>query len=456
MARGRKRTRSRKKPTVRSNRAYIRKVDLRDRPPLKALLEATGRPIPLDFVDTLLLHKTTVAGIGTPWDEAAYAAPKTLSNTDDEGATLGATVNSRRDTQGQTHGGATHNNDVAYGYLECYRPLLYENKAYLAAMCQTKAYLPGGRKARVLPSCVVSGKFTITLHEGVNQPTLWTDHVRLVNHGSTFGSGGDAQPNGTTNYGQMSFTTPQFVRVLLVKVTDMGKGLGKGKETAVLGFQNGNNPNFRNDEAAGVGTGKASTCDMHLLAPSIGEIFDDVEIDPHGNYLGEGVPANYHTNPDLIGYKFTKNSPAQGTPYIGEPDLGSQDGDPVVEWFDPLRGSSRRRKFHVMKDKIIAFSAGGTQNTRVNQPGAKIHEMKYSYMIKNQRFQMDFNENPLSTTNTIRSRENMKDRYIWYFMPSCSPYLNGLSIIGDPGSGHHAFSVDRENEKVHWTEKCDH
>lgn len=119
-----------------------------------------------------------------------------------------------------------------------------------------------------------------------------------------------------------------------------------------------------------------------------------------------------------------------------------------------MRGSKRTRKFHVMQDTTIKFKAKGSQATKVNVAGAKTHFMKYSYMVKNQRCQMETIDD-IYDTPVWRSREQLKDRYVWYFIPSMSPFQNGTTVTGI-GSGHHAFYVTRGEEKVSWTEKDDY
>lgn len=279
--------------------------------------------------------------------------------------------------------------------------------------------------------------------EGTNNPVDWINNIKMIPNSDAAGS---------TQYGNVGYRTPQFVRILLVKVTDMGDGLGTGKSSAGARIQMADAlANYRENAIAGSGS-VIDLGDRHLLAPSLGEIFDNVLVDPHGNYQDDPTDASLRSiqcwNPDMIGWKYTTNSPADGIPIAAQSDLS----DP--EAWDPLRSTKRSRKFHVLKDKTIAFQASGSLASDVNQQGAKRHLFKYSYMIKNQRCQMETIDD-IYDTPVWRAREFLKDRYIWYFIPSISPFQNG-SILDNNGTGMHAFYVTRGEEKVSWTEKDDY
>lgn len=449
------RKRRSKTPTVRSNHAYIRKVDLRDRPPLKSYKESVSAEVVLNFKDTLLLQKTINSapplGIGPVYKGSPFAQVKAISNTDRNGVVLANSSNTSLKTDQVEFRADNLVDEDNAGMLECYRPLLYENASYLNAMCAVTTGIRGTRKSRQIPTCLVSGSFKITMVEGDNVATDWTSNVRI-------------HAGSAVQYGTHGFNTVQYVRVLLVKVTDMGTGLDTGPGDIDEVLQNAIPlSNYRKSTTTTTPgtTGGVPTlgtvqnlCDKHLLAPSLGDLFDNVQIDPHGDYAAitsvlEKPRSMY--NPDMATWKYRSNDPADGVP-ITDPFSAGSETNP--EMWDPLRGTKRTRKFHVLKDQVIAFKASGSQSTKVNQLGAKHHYMKYSYMIKNQLCQMETG-NLIYDNDSYRTRENLKDRYIWYFIPSISPYIDGYHSTG-VGSGHHAFYVTRGEEKVTWTEKDDY
>ncbi len=429
-----------RRPTLRGLQKYIRKVDLRDRPPIKAVLDAAESIlVPLNFIDTILLHKHS--GLNTDGILATpivvdNAQTKTLVNETHDGEALpvineNGVVNS-----------ILQNNPQAISILECWRPLLYEPKAYLKAMTDDFINTQGARKNRQVATCIVSGSFRIRLIEGINNPDWWAGGIKMIEH--------SGDPRGEVNYGKDGFASMQYVRCILVKVTDMGSGYGLTLPSKGTTLQDSSNPNFRYDDAAGVGQGAADTLNSHLLAPSLGDIFDNVGKDPDNEYAVTDVdPQEDFVNEDMIHWKYKKNMPANATPKHGE-----NPSEASTAFTDPLRGSFRNRKFHVVIDKKIAFLPRGSQSERVNQDGARQHDFRWSVKIKNLRCQAD---NQYGNNDSVnRTREQLSIRLIWYFIPSISNFRNGVPGAGQViGSGHHALTVSRGPEKCFWTEKDD-
>lgn len=441
MGRGRRKTR--RKPTLRGLQKYIRKVDLRDRPHLKAVLEpAESHLTPLHFTTTLLVHKYATANTGGILTARLVggdnAQDKTLSPTDDAGVQIDSNNNTvAKSILHENIGGAG-----AVSVLECWRPLIYEPHTYLNSLCNSDVGAQGSRRGRELPTVVLSGSFRIRMVEGINSASHWANALRMVEHTAI----GD-ELNGETNYGHDGFAAAQYVRVLGIVVTDMGKGYGLGQDTGTTTLQDSSNPNFRYDDAAGVGSGAADTMDSHLLAPSLGDLFDNVGRDPENNYQHATDYDHDYTNEDMITWKYKSND-KYTTPEHGETTSTSN-----KQWVDPLRGSRRRRKFHVFLDKKIQFKARGSLSTRVNQEGGQQYDMKWGLKLKNVRCQQDV-VNPTVTSTIQRSREQLSKRVFFYFLPSISNCRNGVTrTTGLPSTGHHAFTVARGPEKCFWTEK---
>lgn len=288
---------------------------------------------------------------------------KTLVNTNDEGLPLKPLPDDENNnTVAQSE--LEDNLDEPITLLECWRPLIYEPNVFLNSMCNSNTRAMGTRGNRQVTSLLLSGSFRIRMIEGINSPPHWANHIQMVDHGGM-------EENGEIQYGRDGFASPQFVRCVCIVVHDMGKGYGKGQTTPDDSIQVPINPNYRVDDAAGVGGGAADTMNSHLLAPALGDIFDDVGLDPENNY-NHVLNANIdYNNEDMIRWKYKKNSAATATP-----ELGQATNLQTVEFADPLRGSIRRRKFHVAIDKTIQFQARGSQSVRVNQEGGRQHDFK--------------------------------------------------------------------------------
>ena len=421
----------RKRPTLRGLQKYIRKVDVRDRPPIKAVLQPARTTVELNFGETLLLHKWKAEEAPVAPLVLAHAQYKYTTNTDENRVNTDV---GNLNVNAVTMLGSQQTGRVIT-LLECFRPLLYEPTAYIDAMCEDEIQMQGTRQNRQIRDLIIAGEFTIRLIEGENDPAKWYGGLQL-----------DAMGNHKT-YGKDGFGSEQFVRAMLLKVTDMGQGYGAGKEQQVDTIQLSGNPNYRNDDSTGQQIGTASNADAHLLAPALGEIFQGVQIDQFNDYKGPESLAMYR-NENLLEWKYTSNKDG-ATPYSGTYTR--------QELFDPLRGAKQRRKFHVLIDKKIRFIPRGTTSDSMNQQGARQHTFKWSTKLRGLRCQMHHETayQPAAVPPLYnRTREQLSTRLIWYFMPSISPALNG-KIDEDETSAHHAFSVSRGEEKCFWTEKED-
>ncbi len=396
--------------------------------------------VPLDFTDTILLHKHSAANTGgvlTVPISGAFNQDKTLINTTDDGTALEVT-NKNSVAQSVL---VTNLVQGAVTILECWRPLIYEPISMLQSMCNNTTTNQGSRHNRQVQSLIVAGSFRIRMIEGVNIASHWAHQIKMVEQ-----EGPD--DDGEINYGKDGFASPQFVRAICIVVTDMGQGYGQGKGSRTISLQDASNPNFREDDAAGVGAGAADTLNSHLLAPSLGDIFDDVGRDPEGNYSHVIQTFNDYNNEDMIRWKYKQNKATHATPEFGGTLVTSD-----AAFVDPLRGSFRRRKFHVVHDKKIQFQARGSQSGKFNQEGGRQHEFRWSIKLKNLRMQQDATN---TFANQSRVREQMSKRVFWYFIPSISNMTNGTSHVdSDITRGHHGFTVLRGPEKAFWTEKDD-
>lgn len=416
-------------------------------------MDPAAAPVLLTFADTTLLHKSSGQTGVSPYLGTGYASEKTLPNHGDDGTSSGIGILNNFETTQDIVAGS-----VARTYLECWRPLIYEPLVMLKSLCSTLQNVVGNRSGRQLPTCLMSGKFKIRMQEGINQPSLWVGTSQLMNNTVV-----PAAPNGQVQYAEDGFAAPQYVRAICIVVRDMGLGLGLAN-TSNATLQQATNPNYRNDDANGEGIGTADTCKMNLLAPALGDIFDGVQFDNDSDYYSidptMSTDAQY-SNEEMIHWKYKMKSNTKSTPEEG---LGN-DEDTYLTFFDPLRGSSRKRNFHVVIDKKFAFKAGGSQSLRVNDQGALEVSFKWSVRLKNLRFQQQASG---TTQGTIwRGREQMNQRVLWYFLASKSSYIDCLnrvrrktgSATGTPtetnsrSMGHHNFSVERYPEKIFWTEK---
>lgn len=417
-------------------------------------MDPAAQPEILTFLDTVLLHRAAVGGHrGT-----GYAQTKTLPNTNDHGAVL---VNTHT-VGGLNLAATTLNQEISNGmtYLECWRPLIYEPRAMLQAMCDGQISKAGTRDNRIVSSLICTGAFKIRMREGINHPDLWTETSQIIPTNVV----DPTIINGVVQYGGDGFSHVQYVRAICILVRDMGQGYGLTQGSTTTTLQVATNPNFRNDEASGVGDGSISTCNNHLLAPSLGDIFDGVDRDPDGDYIATTSIVNTfdedYNNENMIHWKYKTNNARTSTPEFAQVNGPTDDA-----FMDPLRGSMRKRNFHVLHDKKFAFKAGGSQSARVDGPGAKEVKFNWSIKLKNIRFQQPTYEANSTTAN--RSREQMSQRVFWYFIPSISSFVdcknraNRFSSASPPvigttqrrSLGHHNFSVERYPEKVFWTEK---
>jgi len=385
----------------------------------------------------VLLHKhagDAVDGILVTPVSGRFNQDKTFSNTDDDGIILTDNGNTIKESNLAT------NMENAVSILECWRPLIYEPIAMLEALCGNTTTNQGARSNRQVASCLVSGSFRIRMIEGINDPLTWSNHVKMVEH--------SGMPDGEDNYGRDGFSANQFVRAICIRVHDMGGGYGLGRTNRNDSIQAAPNTNFRNDDAAGVGAGLSFTGNSNLLAPALGDIFDNVGRDPDCDYTHVTDGTKDYNNEDMIKWTYKKKRAVGATPEWEQTVDSANAG-----FVDPLRGSFRKRKFHVVYDKKIMFVPGGSQDANVDNKGHKQYDFRWSVKLKNIICQQDATN---TFDNQSRVAEQMSVRLFWYFIPSISAFRNGNSSnTADSGSGHHGFTVARGPEKCFWTEKDD-
>ena len=401
--------------------------------------------VPLDFKDTLQYHKYSSINTDGQLIDALilpFAQAKTHINTNDNGDALAVTNNNNR-AQVSVLESNHQLNPVTL--LECWRPLIYEPLAYLKAMCTGSLGRQGNRFNRQVPTLLVSGMFRVRMIEGFNDAKHWANQIQIADQEQPMGQ----EKDGEINYGHDGFASKQYVRAICIVVTDMGQGYGQGIESNNNSIQDLSNPNFRNDDAAGVGRGAADTLNSHLLAPSLGDIFDNVGRDPENNYDQTIHTSLDYNNEDMISWTYKKNGANKSTP-----EHGQTDDNVLSTFFDPLRGSFRARKFHVVHDKKMQFQARGSQSSKFNQEGGRQIDFRWSVRLRNLRCQQ--NEGDNTYVNQNRSREQLSKRIFWYFIPSISPLTDGTVHAGSVETrGHHGFTVSRGPEKCFWTEKQD-
>lgn len=400
--------------------------------------------------------------------------------------------------------------------LECHRPLIYEPVSWKQAMCSDHFGAQGNRKARQIPSTIISGSFRIRMSEGTNRVHGWVGGKELEFPDNETGMMAHYDQ---TVYDKDGFASTQFVRIMGIIVNDMGDGYGNfsGKNTSDVVQED---QPLSNHYAMGEGDGvtfqdSVLRLDQRwLLAPSMAQIFDGYWQDPAGDMtatpddIGAGGD-KWWRHEEITKLKYIKNTPT-GTPNALT-NSGTQGNNLQGESLhDPLRGDKRERNFHVFYDRTVAFLPRGTTSSSVNQDGARQHDMKWSVKIKGSRFPQDIRKiqeiefanavhnheyNPTGTidpsettgVNNIpegittypivldeatRTVEGANKRIFWYFMPSISTHVNGkfrgASQSGDDQAAvdsigetirasnlHHYFQVTRGPEKCFFIEKDD-
>lgn len=375
--------------------------------------------------------------------------------------------------------------------LECCRPLIYEPaviRSWVGDDRDQQWTAEEGRNVREV-KVNFSGGFKIDMHLGRNTPDGW--------YGSTsreHDTDGDGGHSNADYYGENRYNEPQYVRILGIVVYDMGSGYGPVNnaaqmDTVALG-------NFTKQEAASnQGIGK-----YHYLAPTTGDIFQNYARDPYGlmgdtthnsaydviagsaggaipdtyvvysatakqvaaaNWLNDtsaaaannGIPLLQTYDDDIMRYTYRQNDRATGTPAV-----------PLISDLakDPLQGTPRPRSFDVFMDKKVQFMPTGSQSATFN-PGtatAMSHEMKWNWSGKIRCTQDDTNGDGYQARKCI----GMNKRILFYFMPSITVNINGMTanqIVGHNvpgnvqynwGTGHHFFTVKRTAEKASWKE----
>lgn len=405
-------------------------VDKRDAPPVKAVLMPAARHVHLTFDQTIMLHKS---GSNTAYPLSVLGHhPKFTRNANSKGVVELTT--GFHNSQETSNSGSMVIDGVNIAVLECWRPLIYEPVILYKSVHNAFVALPGSRQGRKLPWMHLKGGFTIRMIEGTNKPEEWANHIN-----SSGETGGDRS-------GKDGFGATQYVRVICLLVKDMGDGYGIGTSNNAT-LQQTNMVNFRNDEASGIGdAGQVDICRKHLLVPNLGDIFDKVHIDPDNDYNLSATEQSY-MNEDMVSWKFKTHN--RNTPKAGQTVASTSE-----KIFDPYRGHKKSRKFTVLHDEKVAFKAYGSQSDKFNNGlGAREHEVKWDFTLRNTLFQMP----DVLTTVVHRSSANMSQRLIWYFIPSISNRSNGnlSGSVEYDTKGHHGFHVTSHEEKIWWTEKQD-
>ncbi len=335
-------------------------------------------------------------------------------------------------------------------------------------MCSDNFGQQGQRKARRVPSIVLSGSFRIRLGEGSNHTHGWVggENIDMPDH-----SGNPETVHDVSTYNKDGFGSVQFVRVLGLVVNDMGDGYGNfggiEQTTSVqvdppltnnYNMYNVNSSSMYHHYTEGINN-------RHLLAPSISDIFDGYYQDPSGDMImnhadrDTEVGDTWYRHEEVIQLKYKKNKPtgtpnAQSLSIADVPDVGAF-------LHDPLRGDKRSRNFHVFHDKIIAFTPRGTSTATMNQEGSRQHDMKWSIKLTGNRFPQDMRKQVIvanethvheytragpdeedvtgppiadlpedgltiiETQEATRTVEGANKRIFWYFLPSISTHVNG-------------------------------
>jgi len=335
-------------------------------------------------------------------------------------------------------------------------------------MCSDNFGQQGQRKARRIPSMVLSGSFRIRLSEGVNNVDGWVGGTRIDFPDADMGPGME-ESNDVKTYGKDGFGSVQFVRVLGMIVNDMGDGYGNfGGIEHTTSVQHeaplSNHYQMYDTASSSMFHGITENIERrHLHAPALCDIFEGYHQDPagdmiatHDEQVGEASD-NYYRHEELITLKYKKNK-ATGTPNALSIGVGDTP-DAGTFLHDPLRGDKRSRNFHVFHDKIIAFTPRGTSTATMNQEGSRQHDMKWSVKITGSRFPQDvrkeqsivfanadhiheneegpttggiaasdptgLTEHLITLQEATRTVEGANKRVFWYFLPSISTHVNG-------------------------------
>jgi len=397
--------------------------------------------------------------------------------------------------------------------------LIYEPTVWKTALCGDNFGQQGQRKARRVPSAVLSGSFRIRLSEGTNNSDGWVGGERIDMPDHDMGPAVEHSQDVST-YGKDGFGSVQFVRVMGIIVNDMGDGYGNyGGIGAALPVQADppltNHYHEYSTQNSSVFHGFTQNLqNRHLLAPAMTDIFEGYWQDPAGDMTNTHIPQvgdvsdHYYRHEELVTLRYKKNK-ATGTPNALSNEIGGGN-DFGTFTHDPLRGDKRSRNFHVFHDKIISFTPRGTSTSSMNQEGARQHDMKWSVKMTGLRFPQDI-RNEVTVANEVhvhefnaedevtgevsvtvppglhtiqlqeatRCVEGVNKRIFWYFLPTISTHVNGYyrgataagtdtiaaqTIVNDqPGNTsnicrsnlHHWFTVTRGPEKCFFTEKDD-
>jgi len=416
--------------------------------------------------------------------------------------------------------------------LECRRALIYEPVSLLELAAAKRRDEAGGnagantqynwRQNRRVGDVHISGSFHINMRQGT--PPNWAlVEGSMINQGGHWPGNLLPAANGELQRGSMGRFIgadpfdPQYVRATCILVYDMGDGTGvtgldpielnRARLFSSSSGQNGERPNYTTQG------GFMDAPDLHRYAPTLGELYDELEWDQSGNAIWPAYRRSNSPNPDTFhpratsllieegngseGYKDNYNGiltydvmkapikrrkpvrnmrPGRGTitkngqfGQTGElehaildnegygNDQSTTDSAATPQYsVDPYQKGYTGRRFKVLHDKVIKFAPGDRGGQSGHGNARDQAEIKFSYRLPDNLFPLD------GPNSTKRYVNGAKYRVFWYFTTSCSPYVAGEQVAVNVGAeyvdgvhytGLHEFRVSRGSEKVSWREK---
>ncbi len=427
------------------------------------------------------------------------------------------------DASNTTRGQDSRNSEI----LECRRPLIYEPTALLQLGAADRRTDTSGaafnnsqynwRENRRVGDIHLSGSFYINMRQGTPPNWVWDEEKGFEN------SGGDwpgnllpsaASADGRGSMGQFIGADPfdpQYVRATCILVTDMGDGSGvtgfanpgdnRARLFAPANEQSNLRPNYTTQG------GFMGAPELHRYAPTLGELYDDLEWDQSGNAMwpcyfktaatweprgcsqllldtnkAEGTRDNYNgiLTYDIMRAPIKRRKPIKnmrpGRGTITRNALHNTEVDYAILDFegytneqsstesaatpqysvDPLQPGYAGRSFKVLYDKVIKFTPGDRGGQSGHGNARDQAEIKYHFRLPDNQYPLD---GPNLKTRKINGA---KWRLFWYFTASCSKRVGGFNVAINPGdnykedtaySGLHEFRVSRGSEKCSWREK---
>lgn len=415
--------------------------------------------------------------------------------------------------------------------LECRRALIYEPVGLLelaAANRPEDVSAPSTqynwRVNRRVGQVHISGSFYINMRQGT--PPNWVVNEGVfTNEGGTWP--GNILPSASNTEGRGSMGRfigsdpfdPQYVRATCILVYDMGDGTGvRGTEgndanrARLFSSASGQNKKRPNYTTQG---GFLNAPELHRYAPTLGELYGDLEWDQNGNMIWPAYKSNNSPDPDtwhprgssvlheetngveaiqdnyngILTYDVMKAPikrrepiknvrPGRGTitrnglahewapdekthvilDYDGVQNDENSSESPALPMYsvDPYQPGFTGRRFKVLHDKVIRFAPGDRGGQSGHGNARDQAEIKYSYRLPDNMYPLDAAETPKRWVN------GSKWRVFWYFTASCSPRIAGEAVRVNVGAeyvkdtsytGLHEFRVSRGSEKVSWREK---